>query len=178
MSETYPVCFRCALVNPTCCRTDPTHTHACFPLSVAEIERLAPHALECGVPAFQTEENTQAFLNLMRFLFPDRRAELDKAFPLRGQHYRLPLDADGKCMFLLEDGCSLPRSARPWYCQLFPVWIRKGFFDRFAPEACLVTHEARSLGEVFEAVGLTREKAKEMYLALCRDWGLEKYDSE
>lgn len=178
MSETYPLCFRCALVNPTCCRTHPDHTNACFPLSRAEIGRLEPYARELGIPAFETETNTKGFLNLMRYLFPDGGAELTGAFPPGAEHSRLPLAEDGSCLFLREGGCFLPRSARPWYCQLFPVWVREGYFDRFQPEACLITHEVKRLHDVFEAIGLTREKAKEMYLALCRDWGLKKYDSE
>ena len=178
MDETPFVCARCATVNPTCCRTDPARSDKCFPLSEAEKERLLPHAASLGVPAAMEEENTPEFLKLMRTLFPDKARELARAFPPGGTHLRLPLAGDGSCLFLQEDGCSLPRDARPWYCQLFPVWVLENFFDRFLPEACLLTREARRLQDVFTALGLRRDEAKALYRSLCRDWGMESYDNE
>ena len=176
MSATFSICSRCAAVNPTCCATSPEHADACFPLSIAERDRLRPHADALGVPAAEEEVNSQSFLELMSALFPDRLRELRDAYPLNGVHLRLPLDKQGKCMFLQDTGCALPRPARPWYCQLFPIWIREGYFVRFESQACLLSHEVRRLRDVFSAIGLTREKAKEMYCALCRDWGIEKND--
>ncbi|MDL2210026.1 zinc/iron-chelating domain-containing protein [Desulfovibrio sp. OttesenSCG-928-O18] len=176
MSEASFICVRCAAVNPTCCRMDPAASAKCFPLSSAERDRLLPYAETLGVVPAETEENTPEFLGLMRILFPDRRAALAKAFPEGEPHLRLPLDDAGNCLFLQEDGCFLPRDARPWYCQLFPIWVRKDYFDRFAPESCLLTHEASRLADVFAALGLTRERAKEMYRALCHDWGMENND--
>ena len=172
------VCARCAAVHPTCCRTDPAACDKCFPLSEAERERLAPHAAALGIPDAATEVNTPDFLALMRVLFPDRPAALARAFPEGEKHLRLPLDEDGVCLFLQADGCSLPREARPWYCQLFPVWVRRNYFDRFVPESCLLTREAARLADVFAALGMTREEAGETYKALCRDWGMENNNGE
>lgn len=172
MDESPFTCARCAAVNPTCCRTSPENSARCFPLSEAEKERLAPYAASLGVPAAEIEENTAEFLNLLRVLFPDKKKELSAAFPLGGAHLRLPLSSAGDCLFLRDDGCFLPRCARPWYCQLFPIWVSHNAFDRFQPEACLLTSEARRLPEVFAALGLSREEVKSMYLSLCRDWGL------
>ena len=172
------ICARCAAVNATCCRTDPAHSDKCFPLSEAEKERLAPHAAAMGVPPAVSEENTQEFLRLMLVLFPDKRKALAKAFPRGGTHWRLPLAEDGTCLFLQEDGCALPRDARPWYCQLFPVWVRQNYFDCFRPESCLLTHEAPRLQDLFAALGMTREQAKSLYLSLSHDWGMENNDED
>ena len=168
------ICARCATVNPTCCRTDIADSDKCFPLSEAEKERLAPYAASLGIPAAESEENTPEFLRLMRFLFPDDRDALIAAFPPEGRHHRLPLAEDGACLFLREDGCALPRDARPWYCQLFPLWVRRKYFDRFQPESCLLTREAPSLRDVFAALGMTREQAGAVYSSLRHDWGMEK----
>ncbi|CAK7072956.1 MAG: hypothetical protein DELT_01974 [Desulfovibrio sp.] len=176
MCETSFVCIRCAAVNPTCCKTVPANRANCFPLSSAEEARLAPHAAKLGVPSHEVEENTPDFTRLMRALFPDTRKAVFKEFPEGGTHMRLPLRENGECCFLQEDGCVLPRDARPWYCQLFPIWVRNGFFDRFTPEECLLTHEAKKLGDVFTALGMSREHATALYRALCRDWGMEKHD--
>lgn len=176
MSETPFVCIRCAAVGPTCCKTLPANRANCFPLSRAEEERLAPHAARMGVPSFATEENTPDFIRHMHALFPDRREILAAVFPLKGTHMRLSLGEKGECLLLREEGCVLPREARPWYCRLFPLWVRNGFFDYFASASCLLAHEARTLGGVFAALGVSREEAAALYRALCRDWGMEKYD--
>ena len=168
------ICARCAAQGPTCCRMDIANSNACFPLSQAEKIRLEPYAAALGVPAAGVEENTPEFLRLMRVLFQDRREVLDRAFPLGGSHWRLPLENDGACSFLREDGCALPRDARPWYCQLFPLWVMGTAFDRFQPTFCLVTREAPRLRDVFTTLNMTPEQAKNLYISLCCDWGVEK----
>lgn len=178
MSDALSICARCAAIHPTCCRTDPDATNNCVPLSEAERRRLVPFAEKLGIPSAETEENTEEFLSLMRLLFPDRPSILANAYPLGGAHFRLPLAVDGACLFLRENGCFLPRTARPWYCQLFPIWIREGYFVRMTPQACLITHEVKRLGDVFTAIGLKRETAKEYYRALCRDWGMDTDDHQ
>ena len=176
MDETPFICHRCSRVHPTCCRTDKASSNKCFPLSEAERDRLVPHAAALNVPAAETEENTKEFHALMQILFPGRTKDILRAFPPGGTHLRLPLAEDGACLFLREDGCFLPRDARPWYCQLFPLWVRDGFFDRFLPEACLFTQEAKRLEDVFRAMHMSREEAGTMYNSLCRDWGMEDND--
>lgn len=170
------VCARCAAIHPTCCRTAPANRAGCFPLSEAERARLAPYAAELGVPDSEPEENTPEFLSLVRNLFPGTGKLTSRAFPPGETHLRLPLSDDGTCLFLQEDGCALPRNARPWYCQLFPIWVRGQYFDRFLPETCLLTHEAARLQDVFTAMDLSRERAKTLYLSLCHDWGMENND--
>ena len=176
MSDASSICARCAVVYSTCCRTDPTGCDNCFPLSEAEKQRLLPYAERMGIHAAEEEENTERFHDLLRLLFPDRPGILANAYPLGGVHYRLPLSEDGSCLFLGEVGCILPRSARPWYCQLFPIWIREGYFVSLKMETCLITHEIRKINDVFAAIGLSKETAKEYYRALCRDWGMETDD--
>ncbi len=172
MTEEHSVCARCAGMYPTCCRMDPAVAHLCFPLSEAEWERLAPFAAKAGLCGRAQETNSPEFIKAMRRLFPDRQEALTGVFSAGGVHHRLNTTQEGACVFLRSDGCSLPRTVRPWYCQLFPIWIRKGFFDRFAADECLVTREARTMDDAFAAVGLDPEDAKRLYLALCRDWGL------
>ena len=162
-------CARCAAVYPTCCRMDPATAHLCFPLSEAEWQRIVAHTEQT---ARVEESNSPDFIKAMRTLFPDKREALAVLFCPSGVHYRLATTAEGACVFLNADGCALPRKGRPWYCQLFPIWIRKGHFDRFAARQCLVTTEARTMSEAFAAVGLTPDEAKRLYQALCRDWGL------
>ncbi len=137
---------------------------------------MLPHAERLGVPASAVEANPPDFLRLMGMLFPDRRRVLARVFPPQGRHLRLPLSEDGRCLFLQDDGCFLPRDARPWYCQLFPLWVRENFFDRFVPESCLLTREARGLRDVFTILGISRGEAKAFYLSLCRDWEMENDD--
>lgn len=172
MHDTPCVCARCAAIGPTCCRTDPTGGARCFPLSEAEKERIAPHAAARNLPSAVPEENSPEFLRCIRTLFPDKPAELARAFPPGKTHWRLPLDAAGDCVFLEAAGCALPRGARPWYCQLFPLWVRENRFDRFVPEACLLTREAPRLRDVFTALGMEKEEAVTIYLSLCQDWGI------
>ncbi len=172
MIEELCACARCAAVYPTCCRMDVAYAHLCFPLSTAEWERIAAFAAAENVAGRAEEANTSEFIRSMRNLFPDRLDALARAFPAGGAHYRLETTPEGACVFLRSDGCALPREVRPWYCQLFPIWIRKGSFDRFAAAECLIAAEARTMNDVFAAVGLAPEEAKQLYLALCRDWGL------
>lgn len=176
MCETSFVCIRCAAVHPTCCKTSPSNRANCFPLSFAEEERLLPHALQLGLPSHEMEDNTPEFVKLMYALFPDKRAAVLTRFPKEGTHMRLPLGEQGECLFLREDGCALPRDARPWYCQLFPLWVRNGCFDYFVSASCLLAQEAKTLGDVFALLGISREATKAVYHALCREWGMEEHD--
>ena len=168
------ICARCAMQGPSCCRTNPAVSNKCFPLSEAEKTRLEPFAATLGVASAGEEENTPEFLQAMRVIFPGRGKILPRVFPPDGTHWRLPLGEDGECLFLREEGCALPRDARPWYCQLFPLWVIGKSFDRFLPEMCLLTHEAPRLQDVFSALHMTKEQARTLYVSLCRDWGMEK----
>lgn len=42
----------------------------------------------------------------------------------------------------------------------------------FLPGDCLVAREARSLKNSLELLAMTREEVRNLYAALCRDWGL------
>ncbi len=173
MADEHNACARCAAVNPTCCRMDPAAASLCFPLSEPEWERLAPFAAReaGGTAGRMREENTPEFVRAMRNLFPDAQEAVIRMFPLPGAHYRLATTEGGTCAFLRPDGCFLPRAARPWYCRLFPIWIRKGGFDHFAARRCVIAEEARRVEDVLAAAGLTRDDTLALYRALCRDWG-------
>ncbi len=168
-----PACVRCAAKYSTCCRTEPAVAHLCFPLSEAEWQRIAPHAAEaCGRPGRTQEENTEAFAQAMKRLFPGYAARVAELFPVPGLRWRLVTTPEGACVFLGPEGCRLPRSVRPWYCLLFPIWVQNGRLDAFDAKECVVCEENRTLPGVLAAVGLTEEEAKALAAALYKDWGL------
>lgn len=165
-------CARCAAIYPTCCRTEPEVAHLCFPLSEAEWLRILPYEIQAALPGRVREENSTVFVSAMKRLFPGHKERVEALFPVPGGRYRLGTTPEGACVFLGSEGCRLPRTARPWYCLLFPVWVQNGRFDIFTAEQCLVSKEFRGLAEVLKAVGLTAEEARELSAALHRDWGL------
>ena len=171
--HTLSACARCAAVYPTCCRTEPETAHLCFPLSEAEWQRIVPHeTLACGLPGRIREENSDVFVMAMKRLFPGHKERVALLFPVPGGRYRLGTTPDGACVFLGAEGCLLPRTVRPWYCLLFPVWIQNGRFDCFTGEQCVVSQESRGLADVLRAVDLTADEAREMSASLYRDWGV------
>lgn len=151
---------------------DPAHKGVCFPLSEPERRRILPFAQEHGLPDHDSVATSPVFLRAMKALFPGKTALLESLFPIPGEHAILPINPDGSCVFLGEEGCGLPREARPWYCRLFPLWVRKGKLDRFIPEECLIATEARTLGSVLECLDMDAGQALELHQALCRDWGI------
>ncbi len=169
------VCVRCATLGPTCCSMDPDETGACFPLSRAEWERLAPHAAQAGSGVEEArawEDNSPEFLRIMKRLFPGQSARLEELFPPGKKHARLALKGDG-CCFLGPEGCRLPRSARPRYCRIFPFWVQHGRMDCFLPEGCLAVKEGRGLKALLQSLGADEQEIKELYLELRKDWGLD-----
>ena len=179
------LCRTCAEAGTCCCRTDPDLTHLSFPLSTPEWQRILPYAsrtstaapdhsavFETGDAIRATEPNTPDFVASMRTLFPRDKKRIDLLFPQNGTHYTLRTRPDGSCVFLGKTGCSLPRSARPWYCLLFPVWMVESSLTLFTSEHCLIVQNARSPAHGVALLEQHPVQIRELYHSLRLDWGL------
>ena len=169
-SET--LCRSCAEAGTCCCRTDPDFTHLNFPLSDPEWQRLLPYAGLADDAIRTAEPNRPDFIASMRTLFPRDKKHIDLLFPQDGAHYALRTRADGSCVFLGETGCQLPRSARPWYCLLFPVWMVESSLTLFTSEHCLIVQNARSPAHGVALLEQHPVQIRELYHSLRLDWGL------
>ena len=136
----------------------------------------APTPEECppreGDAACLAEENSPAFLQALSLLFPGEKALLGRVFPPGRRHFRLRLRPDGSCVFQGGSGCCLPRGARPWYCLLFPAWIRGGSVALFQSETCLLSRRAASPAQGLELLKTTAGETRRLYAALREDWRL------
>lgn len=168
------VCARCALVSDTCCRLSPGQEEFCFPLSGEESALIA--AADVGVGGVVQERNTEAFVENLCRLFPGERDRVHALFPEGGEHVRLGLDGKGGCSFLGPQGCALPREARPFYCRLFPFWVRTGRIMVFEFKDCLAQRESLGSGDLFRPLGLDRQTARDLYARLRRAWGFATQD--
>ena len=191
------VCALCAGRGTCCCATDPGWAHLSFPLSSAEWRRLLPFAHlvaqkekragsaaedreetaelippEKGDAVCLSEENSPAFLQAVKSLFPAEQKRLPALFPEGGRHLRLRTRSDGSCVFLSGRGCRLPREARPWYCLLFPGWVQGTSVTLFMSESCLAAQHAKNPAHGLKIMGMTRAGVFALYASLRRDWGL------
>jgi Fe-S-cluster containining protein len=165
------VCSRCAAAGPTCCELTPGQEEQCFPLSEMERRRIVDHlGLDRGV--FVSEANSGAFLANMRHLFPRERRVLEALFPETGRHLRLSTDAAGRCVFLRAGGCLLPRSARPYYCRLFPFWMTGGRLTAFVAAGCLVHRQGRTVQAMLALLDCTEAQVRDLHGRLRLAWGL------
>ncbi|MBN2140905.1 MAG: zinc/iron-chelating domain-containing protein [Desulfovibrionaceae bacterium] len=164
------ICKRCAAQGPTCCHLDPGHAEFCFPLSVFEKERLQDFQPNAG--GFALQANTRAFLDGMGRLFPGESAALLEIFPLGKEHFRLAVDAGGRCRFLGQDGCLVPEEFRPYYCRIYPFWIlgvRITFFDS---PTCLARKQGGRLAEMIRLLGASEAQIRDLHGRLRLAWGL------
>ncbi|MBZ2170805.1 YkgJ family cysteine cluster protein [Nitratidesulfovibrio sp. SRB-5] len=168
-------CARCAAQGTTCCSTTPGEEEFCFPLSRSEWERIVEWCDHVG--GFATERNTRPFVDGMKRLFPGEEAAVEALFPLHGEHLRLAVDRRGDCAFLGTEGCRLPREVRPWYCRLFPLWMRGERITLFTPDHCVVVREGRTLSGVLAAVHLTEKDVRLLFGRLRLAWGLTPLDA-
>ncbi|MBG3876918.1 hypothetical protein FVW20_07800 [Desulfovibrio oxamicus] len=167
-------CARCAAQGATCCSTTPGEEEFCFPLSRSEWERIVEWCDHVG--GFATERNTRPFVDGMKRLFPGEEAAVEALFPLHGEHLRLAVDRRGDCAFLGAEGCRLPREVRPWYCRLFPLWMRGERITLFTPDHCVAVREGRTLTSVLAAVHLTEKDVRLLFGRLRLAWGLAPQD--
>ena len=117
------------------------------------------------------EINSPDFLRAMHTLFPREKETLRTLFPETSRHLRMRLRADGSCVFQGRAGCRLPRTLRPWYCLLFPVWIQGNAVTLFMSETCLISRRAQSPVHGLKLLHTTREETRRQYACLRKDWG-------
>lgn len=164
------VCSRCAEHSGTCCTLTYGQEELCFPLSSQE--RAAMVAAGAQERHFAKQENTEAFVENLCRLFPGEAQRIQALFPLGGSHERLALAENGSCLLLGPEGCKLPRQARPWYCRLFPFWIRSGRRLYFEFPQCQAQLEAKGGGNLMARLGMTAEGVRSTYTTLRQAWGL------
>jgi len=165
-------CRRCAEATATCCCLTPGQEEFCFPLS--GLERAAMEAAGAGADMFFIQDNTPAFVDNLCRLFPGEEAALQALFPVGGAHDRLALTPAGACLLLGPEGCRLPRQARPFYCRLFPFWIRSGRQLYFEFKDCLALRESRGGAGLLKRLGMTETGVFDTYHQLREAWGLTR----
>lgn len=166
------VCARCARGSGTCCTLSPGQEEFCFPLSAAE--RAAMEAAGAGPECFHRQENTPGFVDNLCRLFPGEDEALRALFPPGESHDRLGLTDTLACRLLGPGGCALSREARPYYCRLFPFWVRGGAVLYFDFQQCLAVRERRGSGQMYTALGMGEGDARELYACLRQAWGLKR----
>jgi Fe-S-cluster containining protein len=219
------LCMECAKANRSCCRTELYLTSLCFPLSIAEWQRVRPYAALAvsAVPAdgqryVEAEEaadraaaaflaacpesddfnaapapvdpdstlapppegdetcsaelNVPGFIQSMRDLFPGQKKRLNALFPAGEAHFTLRVRNDGSCVFLGQDGCRLPRAARPLYCRIFPAWVVRGSLTLFLLQDCLISQRAKDPAHCLEIMGENAAHIRALHRVLCVDWAL------
>ncbi len=100
--------------------------------------------------------------NLCRLFGAEARAH-QGAVPAGGFHDRLAVTKAGACALLGRQGCRLPRSARPYYCRLYPFWIRDGRQLYFQFSQCLAQKEAAGTAALLSSRGLTNADILDLY---------------
>ena len=186
-----PLCAQCSRLSGGCCITSVDDTAYCFPLAEGEIERLMPYAnlaeplglaAEHNVSTHEKarqavcapEKNSAEFIKSMAYLFPRETKKITELFPESDLHYRLRLKENGACTFLGEEGCRLPREARPWYCLLFPAWFQSGELTVFISDVCLATKDVTEPLLVLEKLDIPKQSAQKIFDKLTADWGFSQ----
>lgn len=163
------VCSRCAARGRTCCTVSSGDEEFCFPISIPEMRAIRDAGLG-GENSFVLAPNTPGFVRQLSALMPE--ADIRKAFPTQGSHWRLATTAKGDCAFLGREGCCLPRSVRPIYCRLFPLWVFEGSLTWFTAGECLANEECSSLAPMLEAMGTDSAEARALFAEMCTKLGL------
>lgn len=166
----HDVCARCARFSGTCCTLTPGQEEFCFPLSARE--RAAMEAAGAKAEHFTRQANTPGFLDNLCRLFPGEAGTIQALFPAEGSHDRLTVSLTGECQLLGPAGCLLPRQARPFYCRLFPFWIRTGRQLYFEFDHCQAQRESQGGSGLLERLGMTGADVRHAYSELRRAWGL------
>ena len=164
------VCKRCALVGPTCCTLSLGQEEFCFPLSVAEKDRIQDAAPDQG--GFALEPNSTAFVGSVVRLFPGEEELVRALFPEKKFHFRLAVDKDGGCRFLGQQGCVIPVEARPYYCRLFPFWMAGDRVTVFDVPACLARKEGVQQKYMLDLLGVSPAQVRDLMGRLRLVWGL------
>ena len=146
-----------------------------------EPDAMPDPALESALPAAppdqgdsicMSEINVPEFIGSMHELFPGEKKRVNALFPAKGRHFTLRIRSDGSCIFLGQDGCRLPRPARPWYCRIFPAWVVGQSLTLFLLQDCLISHRAKGPAEGVRMLGTTPARVRGLYARLREDWGM------
>lgn len=164
------VCARCAAQSGTCCTLEPGLEEYCFPVSATE--RAAMEAAGARERHFCRQENTQAFVDNLCRLFGTEAGRMRALFPAGGFHDRLAVTKAGACALLGRRGCRLPRHARPYYCRIYPFWIRDGRQLYFQFEQCQAQQDAGGAPALLLRLGMTSAEIRRTYQELRRAWAL------
>jgi len=163
------VCARCAAGRPGCCVLKPGEEKIVFPLFPEEVERISAYL---GHRRWLAQEpNRPEFVQVMKRMFPLDQAAVEALFPPGGGHYRLGTDSGGRCVFLEDEGCCLPREIRPYHCRIFPLWMRGRRLMVLEAE-CLARREAKTLEELLQSLGTSGPEVRELFRRMRRAWGL------
>jgi Fe-S-cluster containining protein len=164
------VCARCATRFGSCCTLTPGQEEYCFPLSAQERQRMIAAGAEPEHIARQ--ENTDGFLDNLCRLLPGDADTIRGIFPLGCEHERLAITDTGRCRLLGDEGCRLPREARPLYCLLYPFWIRSGLMLYFEYDRCLALREGRGARALLHSLGMSETGVRILHNDLRKAWGL------
>ena len=165
------ICTLCALRGKTCCTLVPGNEELCFPLSEAEQALIAGWAGD-SAGLFEDMPNSPAFRDSLDYLFPEDRVRLRELFPKHGRHWRLGTTPTGECLLLGPKGCRLPRANRPWYCRVFPFWVRWGEVMIIPSPSCLGVRKSLSKAEGLRLYNLTEAEVVEIFIHLRQAWKL------
>ncbi|OBQ46631.1 hypothetical protein [Halodesulfovibrio spirochaetisodalis] len=166
------VCERCAEKNKTCCHADPQNVEFCFPLADSEWEKIKVAAPD--VDGANVLPNTPEFIKTLKRLFPHDINKIDTQFPANETHRVLQSNEKGYCVYLTEQGCQLPREARPWFCLVYPFWVRGKELTMFTAQGCLVCRETDTVEESLELLGMDESRVREIFSSLRSAWGFDK----
>lgn len=166
------VCERCAAKYKTCCHAEPQDVELCFPLSDSEWEKVFAAAPDVDGENFIA--NTPEFITTLKRLFPHDGKKIDTQFPANETHRVLRSNEKGYCVYLTEQGCCLPREARPWFCLLFPFWVRGRELTMFTAQGCLVCRETDTVEGSLELLGMEKAQVRELFSLLRSAWGFDK----
>ncbi len=174
------ICRECSLATGGCCAC-PDQSEPGFPISPAEVERMAAYA-DLAAPAgggadprervVMSAPNNPEFLSALEALLPRHKKAIAALFPAGGAYARPRLTAAGDCVFRGEAGCRLPREARPWYCRIFPLWMRGEAVTLLDFGDCRLCLETRSPVEAMRLLGMTALDVRTLFAAMLRDWNI------
>lgn len=164
------ICTLCALRGRTCCTLVPGNEELCFPLSRTEQDLI----ITCGggPELFTQMPNSPAFRDSLDYLFPEAHPRLRELFPKGGVHLRLGTTITGECLLLGPKGCALPRENRPWYCRIFPFWVRWGKVMVIPSSSCLGVRKAPEKDAALALYKTTENDILTLFAALLHAWNL------
>ncbi len=179
------ICRECSCADGGCCRS-PTPETPGFPLSPAEVDRLAAYAHLAHRPPGEgtitqiplervtmTAPNSPEFLEALEALLPRHKQDIAALFPADGAYRKLRTLPSGDCVFRGEAGCRLPREARPWYCNLFPMWVRGEAVMLMNPDGCRLCRKARSPVTAMRLLEMTAADVRRLFAGMLREWNLK-----